>query len=165
VLLYPAKGGSCDASPPSLQPAANVAPIAIDVNESYGQVNPLLLPVVAGDAIVVNRGRFGVEGWVAKPGVYDIAPGMTAMGGVSAAGGANFAGDLSRVTVWRALPGGTKKKIEIDMGDVESGQGKDITLRAGDLIEVPASPVRVVPYSLYFALTKMVSVGAYVPLF
>ena len=39
------------------------------------------------------------SGWVDKPGAYDIAPGLTAMGGISAAGGAVFAGDMSRWTM------------------------------------------------------------------
>lgn len=166
ILLYPAKGGSCDAARPTLQPAAaNVQAVAIDVNADYGSNNPMLLPVVAGDAIVVNTGRFSVEGWVQKPGVYDLSPGLTAMGGVSAAGGAEFAGDMSHVTVWRALQTGAREKLDVNMDDVENGGSKDVTLQAGDLIEVPASPVRVVPYSVYLVLTKMVSVGGYFPVF
>ena len=165
ILLYPAHGGSCERARPLLQQATTVQPIAIDANADYGQVNPLLLPVVAGDAIVVNAGRFTVHGWVTKPGVYDIAPGMTALGGVSAAGGANFAADLSRVEVYRAQPGGTKKEMQVDMDEVQRGQGHDIALQAGDVIHVPASPIRIVPYSAYWVLTNVVSMGAYVPLF
>jgi polysaccharide biosynthesis/export protein len=165
VLLYPAKGGSCDAAPPALQPAATTPAVTIDLNADYGAVNPLLLPVVAGDAIVVNAGRFSVDGWVAKPGVYDLSPGMTAMGGVSAAGGAEFAGDMSHVTVWRAGRSGAREKIEVDMDQVEHAQGKDVTLQSGDVVEVPASPVRLVPYSVYLFMTKVVSMGAYMPMF
>src|SRR5262249_40635463 len=168
ILLYPAKGSSCDGSTqrPSVQLASNVQPLEIDVNEQYApNANPLLLPVVGGDAIVVNRGRYSVDGWVKTPGAYDIAPGMTAMGGISAAGGAVFAGDLSRVAVWRPQRGGTRKKIEVDIDQVTSGEGKDVTLQAGDVVEVPASTVRMVPYGAYWLLTTVVRVGASVPLF
>lgn len=165
VVLYPATGTSCAPSAPTVQRASNVTPIAIDLNEDYGDANPLELPVVAGDALVVNRGRFAVQGWVVTPGVYDIGPGMTAMGGVSTAGGPEFAGDLSRVTLWRPQPDGTKKRIDLDMDDVESGRSRDVTLEAGDVIEVPASYIRIVPYGAYMAITKIVAFGAYVPVF
>lgn len=169
IQLFPAKGSSCDgtAGRPSLQPAANVEPIEFDVNEQYSsaQANPLLLPVVGGDAVIVNRGRFSVDGWVQTPGAYDIAPGMTALGGISAAGGAVFAGDVSRVAVWRAQRGGTKKKIEVNMDEVQKGDAKDVTLQAGDVVQVPPSAVRMVPYSAYWLLTTVVRVGASVPIF
>jgi polysaccharide export outer membrane protein len=169
ISITPAMGSSCDGSArPMLQPASatTAEPIEFDVNEQYAsaQANPLLLPVVGGDAIVVNRGRFSVDGWVKTPGAYDIAPGMTAMGGISAAGGAEFAGDMNHVTVWRTQRGGTKKKIEVNMDDVAKGAGKDVTLQAGDVIEVPASSAKMVPYSAYWALTTIVKIGAYVPL-
>ncbi len=166
VLLYPAAGDtSCTPSSPAVQRVSNPTPISIDMNEDYGDVNPLELPVIAGDALVVNRGRFAVQGWVVNPGVYDIGPGMTAMGGVSTAGGPEFAGDLSRITVWRPQPDGTKKRIDLDIDEVESGRTKDVTLEAGDVIQVPVSYIRIVPYGAYMAITKIVAFGAYVPVF
>ena len=169
IEFIPGKGGACDGSVarPSLQRVGNVEPLEFDVNQQYAnaQSNPLLLPVVGGDQIIVNRGRFAVDGWVDKPGAYDIAPGLTAMGGISAAGGAVFAGDLSRVEVWRAQRGGAKKKIEVDMANVTNGEAKDVTLQAGDVIHVPASTVKMVPYGAYWLLTTEVRIGASVPLF
>jgi polysaccharide biosynthesis/export protein len=169
ILLYPARGTPCDGTVrrASLTPAAGLRPVEIDVNDEYASAdqNPLTLPVVGGDQIVVNRGRFSVDGWVNTPGAYDIAPGMTAMGGIAAAGGAVFAGDLSKVTVWRTQPGGTKKAIEVDMDAVTSGGGKDVTLQAGDVVNVPASAAKMVPYSAYWALTTVVRIGASVPIF
>jgi polysaccharide export outer membrane protein len=169
IQLVPGKGTSCDGTVhrPGIQQVANVEPIEIDVNEQYAsaQSNPLLLPAVGGDQIIVNRGRFSVDGWVTTPGAYDIAPGMTAMGGISAAGGAVFAGDMSNVKVWRPQRGGTKKLIEVNMKDVMQGGAKDVTLQAGDVIEVPASTVKMVPYSAYWVLTTVVRVGASFPIF
>ena len=171
ISLYPGpKGSACGASArPALEGATNVEPVEIDVNDEYTTPadNPLLLPVHGGDSIVVNRGRFLVDGWVNKPGAYDIAPGTTALGGVSAAGGAVYAADLSRIAVWRMQRGGTKKKIEVDMDAVEKGEAKDVTLQAGDVVDVPASTLRMIPYSAYWMLTTVVRVGAGVsiPLF
>src|SRR5262249_20616019 len=155
--------------PPRVRPAStnpNLEPVAIDLNEEYAspQDNPLTLPVVGGDAIVVNRGRFLVDGWVKTPGAYDISPGMTAFGGVSAAGGALFPADLSSVTLWRTDRGGTKKKIEVNVNSITSGSDKDITLEAGDVIDVPASPIKLVPYGAYWIMTTVVRVGASIPI-
>src|SRR5262249_58447770 len=77
--------------------------------------NPLYLPVVGGDALVVNVGRYYVDGWVKTPGAYDISPGTTALGGLTAAGGAMYPADLHSIVVWRTEPGGTKKQIDVDV--------------------------------------------------
>ena len=169
IQLFPAKGGGCDGTVgrPGLQQVKALEPIEIDINDEYqtADANPLSLPVVGGDAILVNRGRFSVDGWVNTPGAYDIAPGMTAQGAIAAAGGAVFAGDLSRVTVWRSQRGGTKKPIEVDMAKVTRGEAKDVTLQGGDVVEVPMSSARMVPYSAYYILTTVVRVGASIPIF
>lgn len=170
VQLIPAMGrGVCDGTVarPGLMGVKNAEPIDLDVNDEYASadMNPLMLPVVGGDQIIVNRGRFSVDGWVNTPGSYDIAPGMTAQGAIAAAGGAVFAGDLSKVTVWRSQRGGTKKAIEVDMTQVTSGQAKDVTLQGGDVVEVPMSSAKMVPYSAYYILTTVVRVGASIPIF
>jgi hypothetical protein len=95
---------------------------------------------------------------VTTPGAYDIAPGMTALGG-TAAGGAVFAGD----SVERhrgARSGGTKKKSRSTwQGD--SGEGKDVTLQ-GATSQVPAAD-QDRSVLAYWVLTT--GVGASVPLF
>jgi polysaccharide export outer membrane protein len=173
ILFYPANtSGRCDeAARPqqpvaSLKPGKDILPIEIDVNEQYepANQNPMLLPVVGGDSIVINRGRFLVDGWVAHPGAFDITPGITAFGGMSAAGGAQFAADLSNVVVWRTERGGRKKRIDVDMSRITAGEQKDITLEAGDVVKVPASPLRLVPYSLFWIITNVVRIGASLPL-
>src|SRR5262249_15791345 len=144
------------------KPDANGLPIEIDLNEEYQppSENPLNLPVVGGDALVVNHGRFLVDGWVNKPGAYDIAPGMTAFGGVSAAGGALYPAALDSGVVWRSEPNGGKRAIPVDMTAITHGKAKDVTLQAGDVVDVPASKVRLVPYSGYWVLTNVIRVGA-----
>jgi polysaccharide export outer membrane protein len=168
VLFYPARGGMCSGPEArgvrvaSAQMPADIAPIEIDLNEQYTppSENPLLLPVIGGDAITINRGRFLVDGWVARPGAYDISPGITAFGALSAAGGALFAGDLAAVKVWRAERDGTKRRIDVNLNEIASGSQKDVTLQAGDVVQVPASAIKMVPYTGYWIMTNIVRVGA-----
>ena len=169
VLFFPANAAPCTPGVPPAPRAMRPTPsvddanaIEIDLNARYDppQENPLFLPVVGGDAIVVNRGRFLVDGWVKTPGAYDITPGMTALGSLSAAGGAMFPADLSSVTVWRSERGGTKRSIPLDFDAIRAGDAKDLTLQAGDVVQVPVSAAKLVPYSGYWVLTNVVRVGA-----
>jgi polysaccharide export outer membrane protein len=168
ILFYPASGDGCSSGGPrsvaSLAPPADVVPIEIDTNLAQegasARENPLLLPVIGGDAIVVNRGRYFVDGWVQTPGAYDVSPGSTAFGALSAAGGALYPADLSGVVVWRGERDGSKKRIDVDMERVAAGEQKDVTLQAGDVVSVPASAARMVPYSGYWFVTNVVRVGA-----
>jgi polysaccharide biosynthesis/export protein len=167
VQFFPGSGQGCStATRPHPISAAGAAaggtPIEIDLNREWQppQENPLNLPVVGGDAIVVNRGRYFVDGWVHTPGAYDLTPGTTAMGGLTAAGGAMYPADLHSVVVWRAEPGGTKKRIDLDVDAVRGARAQDLTLQAGDVVSVPASTAKMVPYSGYWFLTNVVRVGA-----
>lgn len=167
VQFYPAGGGEgCSAGtrprPITAGAPAGGTPIEIDLNREWQPPteNPLNLPVVGSDAIVVNRGRYFVDGWVHTPAAYDLTPGTTAMGGLTAAGGAMYPADLHSIVVWRAEPGGTKKRIDLDVDAIRRGTAQDLTLQAGDVISVPASTAKMVPYSGYWFLTNVVRVGA-----
>jgi polysaccharide biosynthesis/export protein len=166
VQFYPASGRGCSAgarpAPAVAGTAAAGQPIEIDLNRAWQppSENPLNLPVVGGDAIVVNSGRYFVDGWVHTPGGYDISPGTTALGGLTAAGGAMYPADLHSIAVWRTEPGGTKKQIDVDVDAVRRGEAQDLTLQAGDVVSVPASTAKMVPYSGYWFLTNVVRVGA-----
>jgi polysaccharide biosynthesis/export protein len=167
LQFYPGSGEGCPAAvqPHQIGAAGSHAagtPIEIDLNREWKppNENPLNLPVVGGDAIVVNTGRYFVDGWVKTPGGYDLSPGTTAIGGLTAAGGAMFPADLHSVVVWRTVPGGTKQRIDVDVGAVQEGEAKDLTLQGGDVVSVPASTMRMVPYSGYWFLTNVVRVGA-----
>jgi polysaccharide export outer membrane protein len=166
VQFYPAAGRACSASPqaPAMAPgsAAGGTPIEIDLNRQWQppNENPLYMPVIGGDALVVNVGRYYVDGWVKTPGAYDISPGTTALGGLTAAGGAMYPADLHSIVVWRTEPGGTKKHIDVDVDAVRKGKVQDLTLQAGDVVSVPASTAKMVPYSGYWFLTNVVRVGA-----
>jgi hypothetical protein len=172
ILFYPAnRSGRCDgngAQRPqqtqvaSARPGQGILPIEIDVNEQYepANQNPLLLPAVGGDSLVINRGRFLVDGWVERPGAFDITPGMTAFGGLSAAGGAQFPADLSSVVVWRTERGGRRKRIDVNLKEIAAGGQKDVTLQAGDVVKVPASTLKMVPYTVFWIATNMVRLAS-----
>jgi polysaccharide export outer membrane protein len=172
VLFYPARGsGGCgevsQVRVASLAPPEDVEPIEIDLNQEYqpAQENPLALPAVGGDAIVVNRGQIFVDGWVNVPGAIAITPSVTALGALTAAGGAMYPADLSAVVLVRNRRGSTTKdRIAIDMNAVQKGTEKDVSLQAGDIIQVPPSPIRMIPYGLYWLITNVVRVGAGVSL-
>ncbi len=165
ILFYPSDGSACPGDPNSRGGAVRLGagtPIEIDVNEEYqpAHENPLGLPVLGGDSLVANSGMFTVDGWVEKPGALPISPGLTAFGGISAAGGAMFPADLARVELWRAESDGTRRRIEVDFAAIKEGTQKDVTLQAGDVIKVPASPTLMVPYTIYWLLTNVIRVGA-----
>jgi polysaccharide biosynthesis/export protein len=175
ILLHPAKGrGGClaiiDRTRPvqlaSAQPPTALNPIEINLNEEYNppNENPIYLPVIGGDSIVVNRGRFLIDGWVKSPGAFDISQGITLFGAISAAGGSLFPADLSDVIIWRSERDGSKQRIDVDVTSIETGNGKDITLQAGDVVYVRASFILMVPYTGYWLITNIIRFGAGVSL-
>jgi polysaccharide export outer membrane protein len=151
-----------DGVAPAAAGVHTLAPIEIELDAEVppGQPNPLLLPVAAGDSIVVSRGRFMVDGWVARPGLYSFTPGMTAYGATSVAGGALFPADLGAAEIVRARRDGTKEVLHVDLAKVGRGEMSDVSLREGDVIRLPASTVRMVPYSVYWLFTNLFRVGA-----
>jgi polysaccharide export outer membrane protein len=177
VLFSPAEGaGRCGGARPGPTSAvalrqasasspgdgASLAPIEFELDAAVppGQVNPLMLPVVGGDSIVVTRGRFMVDGWVARPGLYSFTPGMTAYGAMSVAGGVLYPANLAHTQIVRARRDGSKDVLEVDLTRVGRGEGQDVPLREGDVVRFNASAVRMVPYSVYWIFTNLFRVGA-----
>jgi polysaccharide export outer membrane protein len=134
--------------------------IELDAPVAAGQPNPLTLPVAGGDTIVVTRGRFMVDGWVSKPGLYSFTPGMTAYGAMSVAGGTLYPADLSHAQIVRARRDGTKEVLEVDLSKVGRGEGQDVALREGDVVKFNASALKMVPYSVYWMFNNLFRVGA-----
>jgi polysaccharide export outer membrane protein len=177
VLFSPAEGARCggvahparsgapgirQASASSPGDAASLAPIEFELDAAVppGQVNPLMLPVLGGDSIVVTRGRFMVDGWVARPGLYSFTPGMTAYGAMSVAGGVLYPANLDHTQIVRARRDGSKELLEVDLTRVGRGEIQDVPLREGDVVRFNASAVRMVPYSVYWVFTNLFRVGA-----
>ena len=142
--------------------ASALAPLEIEIDAppQPGAPNPLMLPVVGGDSIVVTRGRFMVDGWVAKPGLYSFTPGMTAYGATSVAGGALFPADLSNVRIVRARRDGAKEVVHVDLAAIEQGAERDVSLREGDVVRLDASTLKMIPYSVYWMFTSLFRIGA-----
>jgi hypothetical protein len=106
-----------------------------------------------GDVIVVPAaGEVTVQGWVDKPGAFKITPGLTVLGSIAAAGGANF---TTSATLLREQGDGSKLNVPLDLSKIKRGQEADLRLRGGDVIVVEKSVAGAVPYSIYFLLQKL----------
>jgi len=116
----------------------------------------LELPAMPGDVIIVPAaGQVTVQGWVDKPGAFAITPGMTTMGAIAAAGGANFSGSA---TLLRDGDDGRKLQIPLDLSKLKSGEQSDVQVQSGDVVVVERSALGAVPYSLYF-LAEHIGMG------
>jgi protein involved in polysaccharide export with SLBB domain len=118
------------------------------------------IPARPGDVVLIPpAGQVGVYGWVQKPGTFDVTPGMTALGAVTAAGGAMFS---SKGEILRTLPDGQRTIVPINLSSVEKGGQRDIPVEAGDLVLVRASALGAVPYAFSTLLGKF-GTGMYFP--
>ncbi len=134
----------------ALGAGANIEPIIIDLSKPT-MVSCLDTPARPGDVVVVPAaGQVGVYGWVAKPGSFNITPGMTVLGAITSAGGAMFS---STVEVKR-IEHGARVSIPVDLSKVENGGEDDLPVRAGDVVLVRGSVPGAVPYAVYTLFTK-----------
>jgi polysaccharide export outer membrane protein len=185
-LIWAAGGPNKDAgrivafvpAPESGLPAAGAAPdlgrlvrgdpIRVDLETLLHGTDILALnpQVRAGDLISVSpAGNVHVEGWVEKPGSYPVTRSLTLSGAVAAAGGHLFAADLRRVTVKRVLASGEQTMVTMDLDRIAKGAAPDPPIADGDVVRLPPSIPRMVPYGAWTLITAMVHVGASVPLF
>jgi polysaccharide biosynthesis/export protein len=143
-------------------------PIVIGLGDlsSGGDPAALMLPARPGDMLVVpGAGEVVVEGWVDKPGSYKITPGLTLAGAVGAAGGASFAAKESAVTIMREGPGGKRIFIDANLAMIDSGQAPDVPVQEGDVVSVPYSAVKLLPYGALSLLGKGIYFSAAAPAF
>jgi protein involved in polysaccharide export with SLBB domain len=119
------------------------------------------LPARPGDVIIVpTAGDVTVEGWVEKPGAFVITPGMTVLGSIAAAGGAQFS---NSATLVREQGNGQKLNVNLDLAKVKSGEEQDIQVQSGDVVVVERSATGAVPYALYTVFNKF-GIGTYIPI-
>jgi protein involved in polysaccharide export with SLBB domain len=131
-----------------------------------GDPAALMLPARPGDMLVVpDAGEVVVQGWVEKPGSYKITPGLTVAGAVGAAGGALFASDERAVTIMRNSGSGKKIFITADLDKIDAGQAADVPVQAGDLVSVPYSMVKLVPYGAVSLIGRGLYLSAAAPIF
>jgi polysaccharide biosynthesis/export protein len=126
------------------------APLLIN---TVGPERYLEMPVRPGDVLFVPAaGSVSVQGWVDKPGLFPITPGMTVLGSVAAAGGALY---TSSATLVRGQQGGGHRAISLNLSSIKSGKEADVAVRGGDVIIVERSVAGAIPYSLYFLANKI----------
>jgi len=135
---------------------------AIFINFTTSDQGELNVPVRPGDVIMIPaRGQVLVQGWVPNPGAYQITPGMTALGAVTAAGGQLYS---SSAVVLRAGPDGKKVQLPVNLSGVEKGRTADVEVISGDVVIVERSLTGALPYSLNFLLSKF-GTGVFFPAF
>jgi polysaccharide biosynthesis/export protein len=131
-------------------------PIVVNLTPAGGA--EVKLPVAAGDHIHVPEIQLcTVEGWVASPGVYEVTRRSTVTAAIAAAGGSLFAGNLRDVEV-RHADGAEPKTVLVDVESIAAGESTDEPLHAGDVVRVPASAPRVLPWSIYAGVSGVVRV-------
>jgi protein involved in polysaccharide export with SLBB domain len=86
-----------------------------------------------------NSKLISVLGAVAKPGTFQLIPGMTAVQAISQAGGFTPLASKDDTVVSRrtSTPGGKVERFRIAMTSISRGDADDFTLRPGDIIFVP----------------------------
>ncbi|MEB2283285.1 MAG: hypothetical protein B6D46_05935 [Polyangiaceae bacterium UTPRO1] len=141
----------------------DVALIGTPASRGPAGLDPEVRP---GDVITMAAaGSVLVDGWVEKPGSYPVTRGLTVGGAVAAAGGRHVSGDQSRTVVRRVTPGGGSRTFEVDLDAVADGRAADVPIADGDVVRVPVSVARVVPWSMWTVAREMIHVGGSVLLF
>lgn len=146
----------------SLTPAhEGSGPIIIDIS-SIRRDTHFDVPAWPGDVIIVPAaGEVMVRGWVKNPGAFNITPGMTVLGAITAAGGEQFS---SSAEVLRTAENGEKIQTPVDLSKIQSGTELDMAVQSGDVVIVHRSVIGAAPYLAYTLLNKF-STGAYLPLY
>jgi len=174
-LVWAAGGPSKDAGrviefSPHSDEVTSTKPIRVDLElllHAAGSEARTLNPTVRpGDVIsVAPGGSVLVDGWVSKPGSYPVTRGLTLSGAVASAGGQLFAADRRHATVKRVLGPGEEESYTVDLDAIAQGLEPDFPIIDGDLVHVPADATRLVPYGVWTLSTRLVNIGASVPLF
>jgi polysaccharide export outer membrane protein len=171
----PSDGSASAANLTSIKVAANEMPGAnsdtlprrVSITVPFGRAGDagcLNMPARPGDVILVPAaGTVTVVGWVRNPGSFPISPGMTVLGAVTAAGGAEFSWHAE---VLRTDQVGSRVVKRFKLSDLESGAETDIPVEAGDVVLLEKSAVGAVPYGLWEIFQRFgTGVGMGVPAF
>jgi polysaccharide biosynthesis/export protein len=112
-----------------------------------GDVACLSMPARPGDAVLVPvAGQVMVQGWVQNPGAFNVTPGMTLLGAVSAAGGATFSWTAELL---RGDAHGGKQISEYSLPKLQSGEEQDPSVQSGDVVLVERSAIGAIPYTIF----------------
>jgi polysaccharide biosynthesis/export protein len=136
-------------------------PIVIDL-ATIKSNSQLDVPVWPGDVIIVPAaGEVMVRGWVKNPGAFNITPGMTVLGAITAAGGELFS---SSAGLLRTADNGHQTETSMNLSRVQRGEEPDVAVQGGDVVVVNRSVEGAVPYSLYTIFNKF-TIGGWVPFY
>jgi polysaccharide export outer membrane protein len=146
------------------------APIRVDLElllrSSEAGTPEMNAPVRPGDVIsVAPAGVVLVDGWVQKPGAYPVTRNLTLTGTLAAAGGVSFAADRSRATLKRTLSPSEEYFTTVDLLQVDDREQPDIPIIDGDVVYLPASSARLVPWGIWQFFAQVFRVGASVVTF
>jgi polysaccharide export outer membrane protein len=124
------------------------------------------VPARPGDVVSLEpAGSVLVDGWVEKPGSYPVTRGLTVGGAVAAAGGSGFAANRRQAVVKRVYGAGEDRFFVVDLDAVARGLAPDMPVTDGDVVRLPASMARLVPWGAWIVAREMVHVGGNVLLF
>jgi len=130
-------------------------PVLLQAAGGPKAMNPLVRP---GDLVTLApAGSVLVDGWVDHPGAYPVTRGLTVSGAVAAAGGQLFPADGRRATVERRV--GEERLVAVDLTAISEGKAADLPISDGDVVRLPASPVRVVPWGVWEAIRSLIRFG------
>jgi polysaccharide export outer membrane protein len=154
----------------AFSPEGVAEPIRIDLETLLQpdgrQARDVNVRVVPGDVIsVAPAGSVLVDGWVEKPGSYPVTRGLTLAGAVAAAGGHSFAADRRHATVKRSLGVREQHVYVVDLDAVAAGAAADLPLTDGDVVRLPLSTARAVPWGVWKLTTQLVHIGGSIPFF
>jgi polysaccharide export outer membrane protein len=170
-VIWAAGGASRDAGRVvTFTPVGGGDPLRVDLEHliqptgaADAELNP---PVEPGDVVsIAPAGNVLVDGWVDKPGSYAVTRGLTVSGAVAAAGGRLFAGDARNVSVRRTLGTNAQEVFTVDLLAVSDGQLPDVPLADGDVVRIPPSWGRVVPWAMWSTAKEMFHIGGSLLLF
>ena len=117
----------------------NVIEIYFDDLIGSSKQTPLVIPLRAGDTIVVPAaGEVQIDGEVRKAGSVQLSARTSLLGAIASAGGLTYAADVGSVEVIRELESGKKALLSVDLENLALAQGKDVRLRDGDIVRVPS---------------------------
>lgn len=170
-LMWAAGGPSKDAGRVvTFAPEGVGDPIRIDVEmllqPDGRQAQGVNVRVVPGDVVsIAPAGSVLIDGWVEKPGSYPVTRGLTLAGAIAAAGGNSFAADREHATVKRSLGPREQHVYLVDLDAVANGMAPDVPLTDGDVVRLPLSRTRAIPWGFYKLASDLVRIGGSIPLF
>src|SRR5262249_46628155 len=143
--------------------SAGHAPIMLDVKElgQGAETTFFSLPVRPGDVVMVpGAGEFIVGGWVEKPGNYPLRTTLTLRGAIATGGGLSFPADTKRIQIHRLTPNGDTESHEVDYAAIDAQRTSDVFIHDGDVVDVKASTLKLIPYSIYKVFADLIRFGA-----